>query len=247
MFRTLKHLSTALVLFYFLAALAFAGPPYLTDDPDPVDTGHWEAIVNSQMDYNLHTLNLDAPALDLNYGAFPDTQLHLGAAMTTLAPQHGPTETGFGDLELGVKYRFVRETNWWPELAIYPAIELPTGDASRGLGNGRVWFRMPLWLEKNFGDWTTYGGAGVIVNTAPGERDYAFGGCMLQRNLGKRFTLGGEIFAQGRADAIYRGYVAMNLGGTIMFTEHISLIGSAGHTVSGGQHTLGYLGLDFTW
>ena len=70
---------------------------------------------------------------------------------------------------------------------------------------------------------------------------------MLQRSLGKRFTLGGEVFTQGRADAIYRGYVALNLGGTIMFTEHISLIGSAGHTVSGGQHTLGYLGLDFTW
>jgi Putative MetA-pathway of phenol degradation len=247
MLRTSEIQFSLSVLLLIATTPLFAGPPYLTDDPDPVDTGHSEAIINSQLDYNHHTFNFNAPALDLNYGAISNVHLHLGAGMITSAPQHGASETGFGDLELGAKWRLLRETNWLPEIAIYPAVELPTGDASRGLGNGRVWFRLPLWLGKNFGEWSTYGGGGAVVNTAFGQRDYAYGGWQFQRSLGKRFTLGGEIFAQGRPDADNRSFVALNFGGTVLLNEHVSLIGSVGHTIAGGQHFLGYVGLDFTW
>jgi hypothetical protein len=54
-----------------------------------------------------------------------------------------------------------------------------------------------LWLQKSFGPWTTYGG-GAALNSAPGQRDYPFGGWLVQRDFGKHLTLGREFFAQGR-------------------------------------------------
>jgi hypothetical protein len=122
-------------------------------------------------------------------------------------------------------------------------VELPTGSADRGLGNGRVWFRVPLWLQKSWGPWTTYGGGGEAFNSAPGQRNHAFGGWLLQRDLGPHLTLGGEIFTQG-ADAVDgRGFTAVNVGGGYHFNEGFSLLFSAGRSIRGGRHTLWYLAL----
>src|SRR5690348_8670355 len=49
------------------ATPAFAGPPYLTDDPVPTDTGHWEIYAFSQGEGHRSSLD-DDTGLDLNYG-----------------------------------------------------------------------------------------------------------------------------------------------------------------------------------
>jgi hypothetical protein len=158
-----------------------------------------------------------------------------------------PTEAGLGDMELGVKYRFVHETDQWPQMGIFPMAELPTGDASRGLGNGRTWFRLPLWLQKSWGPWTTYGGGGAALNSAPGQRNYPFGGWLAQRDFGPHLTLGGEVFGQGQDTDSDHGFAALNFGGSYNFSEHFSLLFSAGHSVTGDNHLLWYFGLYWTW
>jgi hypothetical protein len=42
-------------------------------------------------------------------------------------------------MELGVKYRFLHEdqNGCIPQVGIFPLVELPTGDSSRGLAIGR--------------------------------------------------------------------------------------------------------------
>ena len=229
------------------AALTFAGPPFLTDDPEPVDYQHWEFYLFGSGDHTSGGFSINGPAVELNYGVLPDTQLHLVVPMTTVAPDEGPTVSGLGDVEFGIKYRFLHETNWWPQIGIFPMVELPTGDANRGLGNGRAWFRLPLWMQKSFGDWTTYGGGGAVLNSAPGQRDYPFAGWLLQRDFGPHLTLGGELFAQGRDTDSDQGFAALNFGGSCNVNEHFSLLFSAGHSVAGDDHTLWYFGLYWTW
>ncbi len=195
-FRTILR---ALCLNLILTTYSFAGPPFLTDDPEPVDLRHWEAyLFTSGMTSGGGSYGIAGPAVELNYGAFPDTQLHLIVPLTSVDGPGMPAASGLGDMELGIKYRFVHETNEWPQIGIFPMAELPTGDESRGLGNGRTWFRLPLWVQKSWGPWTTYGGGGAVVNPAPGQRDYPFGGWLVQRNFGKHLTLGGEIFRARR-------------------------------------------------
>lgn len=245
--HAVKIISLAVCLNLILATRTFAGPPFLTDDPAPVDYQHWEAYLFGTDDYDGSAHTINAPAVELNYGVLPDTQLHLVVPMTTVAPDHGRAESGLGDMEFGIKYRFIHETNGWPQIGIFPMVELPTGDSNRGLGNGRAWFRLPLWIQKSFGAWTTYGGGGAALNSAPGQRNYPFGGWLVQRDIGEHLTLGGEIFAQGAAADGDQGFTALNFGGTCKFTEHFDLLFSAGHSVAGDDHTFCYLGLYWTW
>lgn len=223
-----------------------AGPPFLTDDPVPVDYHHWEAYLFATGDRTVADNTTQGPAAELNYGVAPDTQLHLVIPLTTFTAAGQAAATGLGDLELGVKYRFAQETAGHPQAGVFPMVELPAGDANRGLGNGRAWFKLPLWLQKSLGPWTTYGGGGVALNSAPGQRNYTFGGWLLQRDFGPRLTLGGEIFAQGADTDRDRGFAAANFGGYYNFTEKFSLLFSAGRSFSGDRHTLWYLALYWT-
>ena len=100
--------------------------------------------------------------------------------------------------------------------------------------------------RESWGPWTTYGGGGYAINPAPEARNYFFGGWLLQRDFGEKLTLGGEIFAQGRSSDDVRSFVVFNLGGYFKITPNFQLLFAGGHTLAGGRHTLGYLGLYWT-
>jgi hypothetical protein len=242
-----KTISLAVCLNLIVTALTLAGPPFLTDDPEPVEYQHWEAYIFGQGDHASSSYTINGPAVELNYGVLPDTQLHLVVPMTTVGGDGESSRSGLGDMEFGIKYRFLHETSDRPQIGVFPMVELPSGDADRGLGNGRAWFRLPLWVQKSWEPWTTYGGGGVVLNSAPGQHNYPFGGWLLQRDFGKHLTLGGEIFAQGADTDNDKGFAAVNFGGYYKFTDHFDLLFTAGHSVAGDQHTLWYLGLYWTW
>jgi hypothetical protein len=225
----------------------FAAPPFLTDDPEPTDYQHWEAYLFATGDHTGGGYTINGPGAELDYGAFPNTQLTLGISMTTVGGDGMQTASGFGDVAFSVKYRFLHETNGWPELAVFPGVTLPTGDAARGLGNGRAMYQVPLWAQKSFGAWKVDAGGGAFFNSVPGERDYPYGGLLLQRDLGKHLSLGGEIFAQGQDADRDHGFAALNFGGSYNFMGHFSMQASAGHSVIGDEHTVWYFGLYWTW
>jgi hypothetical protein len=150
-------------------------------------------------------------------------------------------------VEAGVKYRFIQENAHRPQVGIFPQLELPTGSAALGLGNGRVWARLPFWVQKSWGPWTSYGGGGYAVNRAPGMRSYGLGGWLLQRDFGKRLTLGGEIYSEGRNSITIRSSTVANFGGYYNFSSHFSLLFSVGRDFIGGPHSVAYLGLYWTW
>lgn len=229
-----------------LAPPAFAGPPFLTDDPEPVDYRHWEAYVFSTYDGSSDARQIQGPALEFNLGAAPNLQLHLVVPWAWSRRSGSRTQSGWGDVELGFKLRFLQETEHGPQVGIFPMVELPAGNAARGLGNGRAWFRVPLWIQKSWGPWTTYGGGGWTINHAPGQRSHTFAGWLLQRDLGKTLTLGGEVFTQGADTQGGHGFAIADLGGSLNFTPDFSLLFSAGHTIRGERHTVAYLGLYWT-
>lgn len=75
--RLAEGFATALLCVAVLApAFAWAGPPFFTDDPEPVGVKHGEFYVASQYAKNAEGFGATAPHLELNYGPFPDVQLH---------------------------------------------------------------------------------------------------------------------------------------------------------------------------
>jgi hypothetical protein len=238
-----------LVAVLLLAAFgrAWAGPPFLTDDPEPVPYRHWEFYLFGTMDDGPGAAVYQGPAVEVNYGAVPGLQLHLVVPMAWSVPAQGPSATGLGDAEVGLKFRFLSETRDRPEMGIFPMAEVPTGSAAKGLGNGQVWYKLPLWIQKSWGPWTTYGGGGYVINRAPAQRSYPFAGWLLQRDLSEKWTLGGELFGQGAQSVGGSGFTLANLGGAYNFTRGFSLLFSLGRTIRGERHTVAYLALYWTW
>jgi hypothetical protein len=227
---------------------AWAGPPYLTDDPDPVDYQSFEIIPAYSLDRARDGCEIEGPIADFNYGIWPDMHLNIQGGFSHALPEGGPSEFGLSDLRVALKWRFLKESDDRPEIAIYPAVILPTGDASKGLGNGQVSYQFPVWLEKNWGSgWSSYGGGGWTLNRAPGQLDYFYGGWQVQKQLTAAWNLGAEIYAQGASSPDAAGYTAFNLGGGYRLNPHASIIFSAGHSFAGASHALGYLGVDLTW
>jgi hypothetical protein len=247
--RSFRHIIFFMFLLWMVMTFrttALAWPPFLTDDPEPVPFKHWEAYLFSTVDDTRKQTDVTGPAFEFNVGALPNLQTHLVIPIAYASSEGGPRNYGLGDIELGVKYVFIQEAEHQPMVGVFPMLEIPTGNDGRGLGNGRAWWRVPLWLQKSWGPWTTYGGAGYVINPTPGARNYCFGGWLIQRDFGEKLTFGGEIFAQGKSSDDTRSSVAFNLGG--YFKNHAGLPTPLfwGHSLAGDRHTIGYLGLYWT-
>jgi hypothetical protein len=217
---------------------AAAGPPYLTDDPQPTDPGHWEIYNFVQSAAGDGALAGEA-GLDLNYGAAPNLQL------TAVAPIgfHNDTgvsasglRTGAGMIELAVKYQVLHQggESWLPDLSLFPRVLIPT---ERGFGYERTNLFLPVWAQKDFGAWSVFGGGGYELNPGPGARDFWQGGVAVQRTVDKRLQLGAEVYGQTSDTRVEDGYVAVDLGAAYRLSAHWSLLGSAGPTwIEGGGH-----------
>jgi hypothetical protein len=234
-----------LILFASLLR-AWAGPPFLTDDPEPVDYKHFEFYIFQTLNESLGSVTIQGPAAEFNWGALPEVQLHVIVPLTGIFG-NGSNVYGLGDTELGVKFRFVDETTGFPMIGIFPMAEIPTGNPNNGLGNGLTWYKFPLWIQKSWGPWTTYGGGGYALNAAAGMRNYPFGGWLIQRDLSNWLTLGGELFAQGQDMDTDQGFLAVNIGGQFNFSPNFSLLFSGGNSLAGQDTTVEYLALYWTW
>lgn len=80
--------------------MIFAGPPFVTDDPVPVGLYHWEVYVGSQVEQNAYGIQGTFPHVEVNFGAFSETQLHIIAPFMFVAPSERTTSLGVGDVEL---------------------------------------------------------------------------------------------------------------------------------------------------
>lgn len=232
-----------------LSCHCFAGPPFLTDDPEPVAYQHLELYLFSSMDKNKITVeepDLQSPALEANWGLLPNLQLHLIVPYVWSLPTAAPAANGIGDIETGAKYRFIQETTIIPQIGIFPLLELPAGNANQNLGNGKVWIKLPIWAQKSWGAWTTYGGGGYAINSAKNMRNYFYAGWLLQKEINEHLILGAEVFTQSRVSNNSRSFTVISAGGYYNFTNHLSLLFNAGHSVLGEQHLIAYLGLYWT-
>jgi hypothetical protein len=253
-------------LLLFLAILfgsdaAWAGPPFQTDDPEPIDYKNYEFYTFASADGTPVEMDTVGPAVEFNWGALPNVHLHIIIPLAAILPSNnpsfapagmGPSAIGLGDIETGIKFRFVQETKHRPQIGTFVMFELPTGSAAKGLGVGKTWYKVPLWVQKSFGPWTTYGGGGeTIFNHVDGYRNFPYAGWLVQRDIGKKLTLGTEAFyhgPEGLATPQTRSAVLLDIGGYYKFRDpDFQLLFAYGHTVAGQSENYAYLGLYWTW
>jgi len=224
--------ATAAGLAAVVSGPASAGPPFRTDDPEPVDYQHYEFYTFSTGTHIKGDTSGVGPGFEFNYGLIPNGQLHIVAPLQFDSPAGGPNQLGYGDTELGFKYRFIQEDEKGsrPQVGVFPLLELPTGDESRGLGAGHVRFYLPVWAQKSYGDWTTYGGGGYWFNHGGGtnDKDYWFFGWLLQKKVTDKLTIGGELFHQTPTTIDGVDETGFNIGAIYDLDEHNHLLFSVG-------------------
>ncbi|HXU99382.1 MAG TPA: hypothetical protein VG166_02670 [Caulobacteraceae bacterium] len=214
------------------ASPCLAGPPYTTDDPEPTPAGHWEDRVFVS---GLQTPGLTSgqAGFDINYGGAKDLQL------TLLAPLDYASGTqdafGLGNVQVSVKYRFLHqdEHGLTPDVAVFPALTLPT--QARIFGPSRLGVFLPVWAQKDFGAWSTFGGAGYDINPGPGHRDFTLAGWALTRQVARRLNLGVEIYHQTPDTVGGRALTAVAGGVVFQLTPHFALMASGGPAVQGAR------------
>lgn len=226
---------------------AWAGPPFLTDDPEPTETGHWEIygpLIEAEgkgADYQ------GAAGIEVNYGAAPGLQLTVGIPVAFAHDSTG-TSWGTGDLELSAKYRFYHDEKAGLSIAAFPGITIPT--ASNGMGAGRVTALLPIWIQKDSGRWSVFGGGGYAINPGPGNRNYWTGGIAVSRQVTEQLMIGVEAERQGADTIGGNGATSLGMGAIYQLKAPFRLLASGGPTFEDGGGAAGFhaflaLGMDF--
>ena len=247
--RTPQLLGCAVImiaLIGLLPAAVSAGPPYATDDPEPVEYQHWEIYLGSLLSRDAGEWSGTAPHVEVNYGAVPDLQLHIIMPLSFVRSTAGTMTYGYGDTELGAKFRFIHETTTCPQVGTFPFLEIPTGDAERGLGSDHVRAFFPLWLQKSFGPWTTYGGGGYWINPGAGKHDWGFLGWQVQRRFLPNASVGAEAFHTTVQEQGGEPETRFNVGLIIDLSGLHHLLFSAGRGLQGPNQFQGYVAYQLT-
>lgn len=231
--------------FFLAASPAVAGPPYLTDDPEPTDTGHWEIYAPK---WELAGLGGDFAGsfgAEINYGPVTDVQLTLGLP-AGFAHDSAGWSWGAGDIAASVKYRFYNNKRAGLQIAAFPGVTLPT--ASNGLGAGRVTALLPVWAQEDFGPWSAFGGGGYAINPGPGNRNFWEAGVAVTRDLGGGFAGGVELFHHGPDVIGGTSETDIGAGAVVHVSGPVSLLVSGGPSWAdhrSGYHAYAALGLNF--
>jgi hypothetical protein len=255
------RLTLFLILLLGIPRLWAQGPPYQTDDPVPVDLHHYEFYIFGGVDGTPAEIDSTGPAFEFNWGAIPRVQLHAILPWGVVAPSNNPVylpggtgSSAFGltDMELGMKIAIIKQTKNFPQIGTFTMFEMPTGSYTKGLGVGKVWYKLPVWMEKDWKLWTVCGGGGYQVVPQTGYRDFPYTGWLLKRTLSERLELGAEVFAHGRegfAAAQTERSAMIDVGGYYHFKHHPGeqFLFAYGHSVAGQTENYAYLGMYWTW
>src|SRR5689334_14312289 len=96
----------ALLLTLAPVTIALAGPPFLTDDPNPTDYRHWEVLPFATMTKIPNTATYQAPAVEIDYGLEPDLEVNttIFYLRTKDEGTYGTSAQGLGDIQLAMTF-----------------------------------------------------------------------------------------------------------------------------------------------
>lgn len=242
-----RQISLCWAVLLSLTVPALAGPPYLSDDPEPTDYKHFEIYTFSQGTALAGDINGQA-GIDFNYGAAPNLQLTVTVPVGYDFPAFGPAAAGLSNVELAAKYRFLTQENFGLDVAVFPRVFLP--GASSSVSSSHASYLLPLWLEKDWQDWSAFGGGGCEINRGGNSQDFCMMGAVLARRIRQDLQVGLELFHQTPDTQGAAPTTSIGAGVTYDVNSSFHLLGYLGRGVQNAETTdryNWYTGMLFTF
>jgi hypothetical protein len=146
-------LGSALLLFG--APLLRAQQPFVTDDAEVTDAGHWHFQYSNEYDVLQKSaypnLRQDWQNFVFQYGLAPHLEVNVDFPLILIENADGMKNAfGFGDIDFAAKWKVVEEApgSKRPAFTINGAVELPTGNEYKQLGSGLIDYGVNLILQK---------------------------------------------------------------------------------------------------
>jgi hypothetical protein len=218
----LRRSKIILVAVIALARPALAGPPYVSDDPEPTDYKHFEIYTFTNGTATRGDIG-GASGIDFNYGAAPDLQLTATLPMGFDNPAAGNTSFGPGNIELAAKYRFLHQDSFGLDVSVFPRVFLPS--PSKNIGNNNASLLLPVWVQKDWnGGWSAFGGGGCVINPQAAQ-DFCLTGGVVTYQLLPKLQLGVELFHQTADGSGTPATTSVGLGARYDISDTYHLLG----------------------
>jgi hypothetical protein len=218
----MRSVLCAAFVLVLLTRSAVAGPPYVSDDPEPTDYKHFEIYT-----FNNGTATRNGIAgesgIDFNYGAAPDLQLTATVPAGFDRPFGEGTSVGLSNIELAAKYRFLHQDSFGLDVSVFPRIFLPSG--SNAVGDNHASLLLPVWVQKDWsGGWSAFGGGGCTV-TERRAVDFCQAGAVLTYQLLPKLQLGAELFHQTADSSGTPATTSLGIGWRYDLNDNYHLLG----------------------
>jgi hypothetical protein len=205
-----------------LARPAVAGPPYVSDDPEPTDYKHFEIYTFSSGTTTRGDIG-GASGIDFNYGAAPDLQLTATVPMGFDSLAAGGASFGPGNIELAAKYRFLHQDPFGLDVSVFPRVFVPS--PTKNIGNNTASLLLPVWVQKDWnGGWSAFGGGGCVVSGRSAQNFCLAGGVVTYQVLPK-LQLGVELSHQTADGSGTPARTSVGLGARYDINDTYHLLG----------------------
>jgi hypothetical protein len=223
-----RFLLSMLAILVTMPEGAFAGAPFQTDDPAVIEVAHTDVVVFNQQTLSASGRSGVLAAVEIHYGLIPNLEVDIGMPYAFNFPTGGSAQRGYGDTTLEIKYQLLPEAATTPQLSFVPKLNLSTGNANRGLGNGGNQLFLALALQKSSDKFQTNGNGGYWLNNGPDNRNYRFLGWQAQYAFTSHLQLGIEIFHTSPQVVGQGSSTGFNGGGYYLFDSKNQILFSAG-------------------
>jgi hypothetical protein len=179
------------------------------------------------------------PFVEINFGPLPNVQI-----AASLPISYSPSDSahlGVGNVDFGIKYRFIPESATRPQVSFYPSIGVPTGIESVEADGSTQTLFLPLWAQKTVGRVTLFGGGGWERNYGPDNRNFWSGGLAGVYEFSHQVNAGLELYSIGSGKLGEPGSTSLGLGMNDDYSRMHSILFSVGKSIAGERSYHGYL------
>jgi hypothetical protein len=248
--RSLRLPILGLLLFIgSLPALRAQGsPPLITDDPGTPGPGHWEINLGVSTERRPGERLSELPLIDLNYGIGDRWQLKYEVPFLRLSEDGAGSESGLGNSEVGVKWRFFDAGEKGLSVSVYPQLEFNNPGSSsddKGLVEHGSTFVLPFQFEKEIGPFTVVGEIGREFHSGGGAWFY---GIAAGHQISEKVEIAVELAGAGSSH-LDRTQLTANVGVVVDLSERTSVMFSVGRELHNHEEPratfVGYFGLQW--